>query len=326
MTEMNDWSAVSVRRSMLMLSGAALAGLVIAGYGLFTAKGTRSRSVPPEAVALVNQRPILRSDFVTQAEAQFAMPFAELTEAQRVTTLQDMLAEELRMQRGLEIDLPSYDPDVRAALVAGVELEVAADTLAQQPTPEQLRQYYDANKSRYSTEGVLRLRDLVVADGGRSRAEVLAAANAAVAAIRGGTPVASVIQRYGLRDSGALATNGRVDDGDIFEFAAQARLQPQVYAALAPLNAGEVSAPVAADDGVHLVYVRERKRPVAQGYEAAADQVWSDYKNAARARVNDGNLRYLRRRADILVAPDYAAAEARAAAQPPVAPATGAGG
>src|SRR3974377_825048 len=47
------------RRSMLFLTLGALLGLAIAGYGLFTAKGIGSRSVPPQDLALVNERPIL---------------------------------------------------------------------------------------------------------------------------------------------------------------------------------------------------------------------------------------------------------------------------
>jgi parvulin-like peptidyl-prolyl isomerase len=310
-----DWSSANARRSMIMLAAAALLGLAIAGYGLFTAKGTRSRSVPPEAVALVNQRPILRSDFVTQAEVQYSKPFAELTLEQRVQTLEDMIAEELRMQRGLEIDLSSYDPDVRAALVAGVELEVAADTLARQPTDAELRAWYEANRSRYSSEGMLKLRDFIVTeDSNRNRAEALAAAKTAVAALRGGTPLASVILRYRLKDSGVFVNNGKADTEDIFEFAAAAKLKPWLYEALQPLNSGDISDPVEMDDGVHLLYVGDRRRAVAQGFEAAANQVWNDYKAAVQARVNRGNVQYLRRRADLLVAPDYAAAEAGAAA------------
>lgn len=312
-----DTSRSDVRRSMLLLALGALLGLAIAGYGLFTARGTRSRSVPPEAVALVNQRPILRSDFMAQAQVQFAVPFDELTAAQRAATLEDMLAEELRMQRGLEIDLPSYDPDVRSALVAGVELEVAADVLAQQPTDEQLRAFYEANRGKYSSEGTLRLRDLVATeDGARDRKETLAAAASAIMALRGGTPLATVMQEYRLKDSGRLVNAGKVDLDDIFEFAAQARLTPQLFAALMPLNAGQVSEPVEEADGVHVVYVVARRRPLAQGFEAAKNAVWSDYKAAAQARVNKGNLEYLRNRADILIAPEYVAAGAGAHAKP----------
>jgi parvulin-like peptidyl-prolyl isomerase len=311
-----DFSQPSVRRSMVMLAAGALIGLAIAGYGLFTAKGTRSRTVPPEAVALVNQRPVLRSDFMAQAQVQYAMQFSELSLQQRTQTLEDMLAEELRTQRGMEIDLPSYDPDVRAALVAGVELEVAADVLAQQPTDEQLRAFYEANRAKYSSEGVLRLRDLIVTEGpNRTHKEALAAATTAVAALRGGTPLGSVIQRYNLQDSGRFTNSGKVDTDDIFEFAVQAKFDAKLFAAVMPLNAGEVSEPVEDTDGVHLVYVLARRRAVAQGFEAAANAVWTDYKAAAQARVNKGNLEYLRNRADILIAPEYAVAEAKARAQ-----------
>jgi parvulin-like peptidyl-prolyl isomerase len=311
-----DTSRPNVRRSMALLALGALVGLAIAGYGLFTAKGTRSRSVPPEAVALVNQRPVLRSDFMTQAQVQFAVPYDELTVEQRAATLEDMLAEELRMQRGLEIDLPSYDPDVRSALVAGVELEVAADVLAQQPTDEQLHAFYEANKGKYSSEGVLRLRDLVVSeDESRNHKEALAVAASAILALRGGTPLATVIQQYRLKDSGRLTNAGKVDIDDIFEFAVQAKFTPKLFEALKPLNAGQVSEPVEEADGAHLIYVMARRRPLAQGFDAAKNSVWSDYKAAAQARVNKGNLEYLRNRADILIAPEYVDAEVKARAK-----------
>lgn len=311
-----DISQPNVRRSMALLALGALIGLVIAGYGLFTARGTRSHSVPPEAVALVNQRPVLRSDFMAQAQVQYAMPFDELTLEQRTATLEDMLAEELRMQRGLEIDLPSYDPDVRAALVAGVELEVAADVLAQQPTDEQLHTFYEATKSQYSTEGVLRLRDMVVIeDAARDHKEAQTAANTAMMALRGGTPLATVMQQYRLKDSGRLKSGSKIDVDDMFEFAVRAKLTPRLFAALDPLNAGDVSEPVEESDGFHLVYVVARRRPLAQDFESARNSIWAAYKAAAQARVNKGNVQYLRNRADILIAPDYAAAEKQASAK-----------
>ena len=307
----------AVRRSIGLLALGAVAGLAIAGYGLFSASGSRSRTVPPDAVATVNQRPILRSDFTAQAEVQHALPFAELRAAQLTATLGDMIAEELRVQRGLEIDLPSYDPDVRAALVAGVELEVAADVLAQQPTEDQLRAYFDANRSRYSSEGVLRLRDVVVIeDAARNRKAALAVARAAVLSLRAGTPLANVMRRYRLKDSGRLMNGGQVDLEDISEFAVKIKLTAKLYSALQPLNAGDVSQPIEESDGVHVLVVSVRRRPVAEDFAAAANSVRSDFKAAAQARVNAGNLEYLRNRADILIASDLQAAPAAG----PVAP------
>jgi parvulin-like peptidyl-prolyl isomerase len=296
--EFFDVSKVSVRRSMVLLASGAIIGLILAGYGLFTAKGTRSRTVPPEAVALVNQRQILRSDFMTQAQAQFAVPFAQTSMAQRQQTIEAMVDEELMMQRGLEIDLPSYDPDVRNALVAGVELEVTADVLAQQPTPDQLRAYYDQHKDRYSSEGVMQLRDLV-ATGKDS-------ATRAAEDLHHGRPLEAVIKQYGLKDSGRLMDAGHIDTGDIFQFAVRAKLDEALYQAAAPLKSGEVSEPVTLSDGAHLIVMIQHRLPVPQTFEQASDRVWSDLKKEAQAKVQAANLAYLRSRADIVIAPEYA--------------------
>jgi parvulin-like peptidyl-prolyl isomerase len=295
-----------VRRSMALLACGSLIGLVIAGYGLFTAKGTRSHGVSPEAVALVNQRQILRSDFMTQTQAQYNVPFAQTTAEQRQKTLEDMINEELLMQRGLEIDLPSYDPDVRNALVAGVELEVTAEVLAQQPTGEELRVYYEQHKDKYSSEGIMQLRDLLLSTDARSGSAAHAAASKAAAEVRRGEPLDAIIKRYGLRDSGRFMDAGQVDLGDIYQFAVRAKLDDALYNALLPLKGGEISDPVDESDGVHLVAMIKRRFPVPQTFDQASNRVWTDLKGEAQAKVRTANVAYLRGRADIVVAPDYA--------------------
>jgi len=305
-----DFSQPHVRRSMVLLASGALCGLLLAGYGLFTAKGTRSRTVPPEAVALVNQRPVLRSDFMTQAQTQYATSFEQISAVQRRKTLNDMVDEELMMQRGLEIDLPSYDPDVRAALVAGVELEVGADVLAQQPTEAELRRYYTEHQDQYSSEGVLRLRDLIVGPGlagaAPQGAAHAAAAAAAVTALRAGMALETAMSRFGLRDSGRFMDAGHVDTGEIFDFAVKAKLEERLYQQARALKSGAVSEPIVMGDGTHILVIIEHRFPVAQSYEQAANKVWTDFKNAAQAKVRAANLQYLRGRADILLAPEYA--------------------
>jgi parvulin-like peptidyl-prolyl isomerase len=304
--EFFDMRKTSVRRSMVLLASGALIGLAIAGYGLFTAKGTRSRGVPPEAIALVNQRQILRSDFMTQTQAQYNVPFAQTTAEQRQKTLEDMINEELLMQRGLEIDLPSYDPDVRNALVAGVELEVTAEVLAQQPTGEELRVYYEQHKDKYSSEGIMQLRDLLLSTDARSGSAAHAAASKAAAEVRRGEPLDAIIKRYGLRDSGRFMDAGQVDLGDIYQFAVRAKLDDALYNALLPLKGGEISDPVDESDGVHLVAMIKRRFPVPQTFDQASNRVWTDLKGEAQAKVRTANVAYLRGRADIVVAPDYA--------------------
>jgi hypothetical protein len=302
--EFFDVSRISVRRSMTLLALGATLGLAIAGYGLFTAKGTRSHGVPAEAIALVNQRQILRSDFMTQAQSEFTLPFAQTTREQRQKVLQDMINEELMVQRGLEIDLPSYDPDVRNALVAGVELEVTADALAQQPTADELRAYYERHKDKYSSEGVMQLRDLVI----RSQASVpdaRAAVQAALAALRGGQKLATVIEKFNLADSGRFTEAGHADTGDIFQFAVRAKVDDALYRDIAPLKDGEFAGPVVEADGVHLIAMIKHRFPVPQTFDEAGNLVWTDYKKEAQAKVRAANIAYLRSLADIVVAPGY---------------------
>jgi parvulin-like peptidyl-prolyl isomerase len=305
--EFFDISKPSVRRSMMLLAGGALIGLAIAGYGLFTARGTRSHAVPPEAVALVNQRQILRSDFMTQTQTQFVLPFAQTTPEQRHMVLEDMINEELTVQRGLEIDLPSYDPDVRNALVAGVELEVTADVLSQRPTPEELHAYYEHHQDKYSTEGVMQLRDLLVkTDASHPAAAAQAKALAAVEALRRGQPLDAVIKKFDLADSGRFMDAGHADTGDIFQFALRAKLDDLLYQATLALHDGEVSDPVPESDGVHVVVMIKHRFPVQQTFEEASNQIWTDVKKEAQAKVRSANLTYLRSRADIILAPEFA--------------------
>jgi hypothetical protein len=293
------------RRSLVLLVIGALLGITLAGYGLFTAKRSRALAIPPEVLALVNDRPILRSDYVTQVETQFATRFERSTEAQQHQVFEDMLAEELTVQRGLELDLPSFDPAVRSALVAGVELEISADVLAREPSDAELREYYTAHRDRYMSDGVMRLRELVTHDPNSLRRE--ADARDAVAALRSGATPLEVMQRYQLADSMNLLEGGHVDLGDVFEFAAREKLDSKVFAAASRLLAGQVSDPISLPDGWHIVVMFARIPPAQQSYESAADAVWADLRKEELQRVRDANISYLRAKADIRLS-----AEARA--------------
>src|SRR5258708_31528594 len=153
-----DFRRVNQARCITLFSLGAAIGLGIAGFGLLTAKGTSTHVVPAEHGALVNQRPILRTDFIAQTETELGKPFGEATMAERLKVLDEMIREELFVQRGLELDFPGTDPDTRTALVAAVEQQVVADvTTHQRPAPE-LRQYFAENRASTSAEATRTLR------------------------------------------------------------------------------------------------------------------------------------------------------------------------
>jgi hypothetical protein len=304
-----DFSQTNTRRSLVLLALGALLGLAIAGYGLFTAAGTATRTIPPEAIATVNGRLILRTDFVTQVQTQFGITFKEATREQRERVLEDMIDEELMVQRGLEADLSSYDPEVRQALVNGVELQIFADVLAQQPSDAELKNYYDTHKDRYVRDGIMMMRDLVVPlDGSRTPEQATDLARQAAAALSKSKAidhalVDTVAKQYGLADSRKLLDSGHIDTGNIFDFSARARLDPGVFAVATKLAPGQVSEPtIAADGGVHIVVMIERAPPLQRQYADVGNEVWADLKKEAQTQVRAANLKYLRNKANLMSA------------------------
>jgi hypothetical protein len=282
-------SADAAHRTLWLSAAGAVLGLVLGGYALFTAEGTATQTVPPEDVALVNNRPILQSDFVTQVQAETGAAFKDATPADRRRVLQEMIDEELLVQRGLDVDLAASDPDVRSAMVAGVNLQVDAEVLASRPDEAALRAYYAANRDRYAIDGSMDLRDLVF----RPDADLGAASRALGDALRRGVPVDAAAGALGFTDS------RRLGHGDNYDFGVKAKLGMPLYQAAAALSDGGMSAPLVDGGATHVLVMIRRTRIRQQAFEAARDQVFQDYQRDARARVERRNQDFLRSRADI---------------------------
>ena len=92
------------------------------------------------------------------------------------------------------------------------------------------------------------------------------------------------------------------DLGDIFEFGAQANLDPKVYEAAMTLLGGDVSDPIVDSDGIHIVVMNERRAPQLLDYDAVRTRVWADIKTEAQEKIKNATYRYLRGKADILTA------------------------
>ena len=274
------------RRSLALAAAGALIGLAIAGYGLFTAQGTRTAIVPAEDAALINNVPLLRSDMIAQITALYAVPYAQATPAQKHKVLDDMIREELYVQRGVEMGLANDDIDVRQALMQATEGQIAQDAMTAKPAEDELARWYAAHRDHYAGEGMIYLHEWVVPRGSDG--------NQAVAALRMGATPASL----------GLKTTGRVDDGEEFYFAAEEHLGKALFAAVRHLPDRAVSDPVAAPDGVHIVQVVMNKPPQPTAYAKARDQVLSDFLADKVARLQEGNRTFLKKRADIKIASD----------------------
>lgn len=286
-------------RSMTLFGSGALLGLGIAGYGLFSAAGTSTRVVPPENIAMVNQRPILRSDFITQLENETGVAFEKNTRADQLKVLDDMVREELLVQRALELDFAETDQDTRNALVSSVMQQMVADVTTSRPSVEQLRAYYDEHRSEFATEGTMTLHDLtfpVAAGGSAETAQKNAAA--AAEALRANVPLEQVKTRYGAGEP--------KDYGEDFYFAAKIHLGDKLFEKALRLGDGAVLDPTATDDGViHVLQMLKNSQPVPLNFEDAGAQARTEYENAAQKRLTGATLQFLRSRSKILIAPDY---------------------
>ena len=285
-----DLTRVDTRRSFAIMAAGAVVGLLLAGYALFTARGTSTLVVPAEDVALVNQQPVSRVDFLLQLQTLYGVDLEHSTHEQRQKILDDMIREELFVQRGKELDLSSSDPEVRNALVNAVEVEISENAITTQPSEEALRTYYDRHQQKYSSEGIMTVRDLVFpADEAQELPERLKQLS--------GPATPALLAQLHARNT------GKTSDEE-FYFAAKIHLGEQLFEAARPLPDGGMSAPITLPDGVHVLYMEKNTRPVPFDFAKAHARVLDDYRNEAISHLRAGDEIFLRKRANVLIADD----------------------
>ncbi|MEC5386154.1 peptidylprolyl isomerase [Uliginosibacterium sp. H3] len=297
----------SPRRSLALLALGATLGLGIAAFSLFTAGSNANGGIPEGAVARVNQGQILESDFRKQVEVLTGEPFDKTTAAQRQEVLDSMIAEELLVQRGIEVSLQNSDAGVREALVAGVNLQTEADVLSRQPEESELHNYFQRHSARYVSAGATRLHHLLLPANAGAQPD----AQAVVHALKQGTPIERVAAKFGLKE---LGDGGKAALPDV---ALKGALGDRLFAELGKLKSGDISAPAVADDGVHLLVVVQRDAPMPQTFEQARQTVAGDLRRDTLKAAQDEYVSFLRGKADVEVrAPAVKLADGGKAAQP----------
>ena len=294
-------AAAGGRSATLPLLGIT-AGFVLAGVAGFRAAPPPVTAVPPGYVALVNQKGILTSDFISQVEADTGKKYADATAAERRNALHAMVDEELLVQRGLVLDVPETTTEVRDTITRAVNAQVDAPLLELQPADAQLRAYYNSHLAAYTSGGTMAVHDLVLRFGGyqdadQSEAQGRADAADAVYQLRSGASIEHVMEHFGLVES------GRTGHGEELEFAARLHLGDRLYALAGTLADGEISDPVADTDGIHILIMDHRRPPAVAPFSSVRDKVYTDYRQEQNQHTEADNLRTLRSQARILLAP-----------------------
>lgn len=284
-----DFQTVNPTRAFVLMAVGASLGLGIAAFGLFTARGTSTLIVPADAVAMVNQQPISRLDYNSELFTLYGTDVAQASAEQKQTVLQDLIRQELYVQRAKEIDVASFDPEVRAAMVSAVEQQIASDALTARPNDKALRAFYSEHRETYANEGLLTAVDLIFPPSSSPE-------NIRGALMQDG-PLATVLARLKGSDTRRL-------NGEEFYFAAQIHLGSEIFDQVKTLSAGGVAGPFNRDGGIGFVYVYKNQVPKALPYETVRLKVASDYANAAARRITHGEEQFLQKRSNILIASD----------------------
>jgi hypothetical protein len=194
-----------------------------------------------EAIAFVNEVPIPRATLAAVLARSGAS-----AESTRRAAIENLVNEELLVQRAVEIGLLDSDRSVRKALArAAIDMAVTEND-AIGPTEAELRAFHASHAALFSLPRRARVRALFFSDehGGD---EALRQAREAAAAIAAGMPFDEASKRFGDHPGLPLA------DALLPEAVLRRDLGPALAEAALALSPGDVSEPVRAGAGVYLL-------------------------------------------------------------------------
>jgi len=271
------------RRSLVLLSAGALAGLGLAAVQLVW-RPTPGAAVPGDAVAIVNGVAIARADFeqALAAVATDRRSGLRAGDAQRV--LARLIDEELLLQRALGLGLVRREPRVRGQLVSTMIDTVLAEAGSREPSEEELRTFYDQHAEYFGQPGRIRIvHRAVPGTDGRAREQAVALA---AALERGETPEAS--------PNVVTAPEALLPVAKLEQY-----LGPTVLETALELPVGGVSQPIAAAGSYHVVRLIEREPAVVPAFEVVRAAVRAEVVRRRGETALREYLDRLRSQADI---------------------------
>ena len=253
-----------VPRYLLILG--LIGGALLAAAGLVLDRA--GADLPPDAVARVNQRLILRDAWLRAVAAVASERRAELTAEDKRRILDRLIDEELLVQHGTALGLVERDARIRSELVSQVML-AATSVAAAEPAKSELQKFYHDNQNFFTPPARLRIAAWHLEADGTRRAFQPPVPNALLPA--------STLQNY---------------------------LGPALTAKALALQPGEQFESSDSANQRSLLEMLERQAGQPPVFENIRDQVRSEWKRRADEAAVRALLAELRDRERIVVAPD----------------------
>ena len=304
-------------RALVWLALGAAAGVACAAVGLLLS-GERDRALPANAAASVNGT-VIRPEEYDRAVAAFASDRREpIGPDDRRHVLDRMLDEELLVQRGLELGLARHDRRVRGDIVSAVIDLVVSQADGGDPSDDEVRAFYEANRDYFSrTERLLVQQVFVRAAPLRSEDEARARAGQAAQRLRGGESLDSVKQTLGDSEI-APVPRDLLPVAKLEEY-----LGPTATRAAQELEVGAASDPQRSASGYHVLVLLDRAPGAAPALADVSDEVRAELRRRAGERALRTYLDDLRGQADVRVRQGREAAAQRGEAERSVGPREG---
>ena len=248
---------------LLWLGLAVGAGLALAGLVVDAPEGPEAPALGQETVAVVDGVPIPADRYFTALAGLATSDRApKLSEERRRVVLDDLVAEELLLQRAITLDLVRVSQRSRRQLVREISDVARADADAAAPTGSELREWYAAHPEEFAE----RRRYEVRAAFFRGPDAEARAAAARLAIVDGADPAV-------LGDPSPLS----LPQGPLGAAALRNYLGPTATRAVRELTPGQTTAPIRVAGGYRVI--RLDRAPILA--RAPFDEVES----AVRARL-----------------------------------------
>jgi peptidyl-prolyl cis-trans isomerase SurA len=199
---------------------------------------------------LINEQLLLQKgkelDLSERVEAQVNKRMLEVAVENKLNSIEKL--EEAMRQSG--VDPVETRQTMRTEMMKQAVLESDVDAkLFYGLTVDELRKYFDANKSKFVKPETVELSEIFLSLAGKPEADVKARANQLVAQIRGGADFGTLATAYSERSQ---QNKGKVG---LFEVT---NLRPDIAAAIKNVQAGGVGEPLKTDEGYQILRVDAR--------------------------------------------------------------------
>lgn len=282
MTDRSNKTAPEQPGSLAWLAAGALGGLILAGVGLLE-RSAGDPDLPPGTVAQVNTTLISKTQLDRAVAALRGTPAEDVSDADRGRILEQLIDEELLVQRGVELDMVSTEATVRGAIVQSMVASVTAEADAANPTEEELERFLEEHAADYTFASALAV-DAWVGDDERQAQEF-------VAGIRNsdGAATSTGLRRVpGLPESPMPLEQLRMFVG------------PAIAAAAVNMPAGS-SAVYARQGRWYVLRVNQHAESLRAPLEAVRSQVLLDYRRNLANQMLKEYLERLRLQSDVVL-------------------------